>query len=79
MKILITPEKKWFSASIDEYNIHTQGDNFDELILNIQDAIHLYKSCIDDWLIDPKKWVDSSVMQSLYLNILPYAGQLSVA
>lgn len=42
MEIAIKAEKKWFSAHIPELHISTQGENLDELVKNMQEAIELY-------------------------------------
>jgi len=42
MEIAIKAEKKWFSAHIPELHISTEGENFDELIKNMQEALELY-------------------------------------
>ena len=42
MEIAITAEKKWFSAHIPELHVSTEGETFDELIKNIQEALELY-------------------------------------
>ncbi|MFA5748377.1 MAG: type II toxin-antitoxin system HicB family antitoxin [Candidatus Absconditabacterales bacterium] len=42
MEIAIKAEKKGFSAHIPELHISTQGENLDELVKNMQEAIELY-------------------------------------
>ena len=44
MGIQITKEKSWYSAYLPEYRIHTQGENFEELISNLKEAVSLYFS-----------------------------------
>lgn len=42
MEIAITTEKKWFSAHIPQLQISTEGETFDELLKNIQEALEIY-------------------------------------
>jgi predicted RNase H-like HicB family nuclease len=44
MWIEITKEKTWYSAYIPDYRIHTQWENFEELIENLKEAVSLYFS-----------------------------------
>lgn len=42
MEIAITTEKKWFSAHIPQLHISSEGETFDELLKNIQEALEMY-------------------------------------
>lgn len=42
MEIAITVEKKWFSAHVPQLHISSEGETFDELIKNIQEALEIY-------------------------------------
>ena len=42
MEIAITAEKKWFSAHIPQLHISSEGETFDELLKNIQEALEMY-------------------------------------
>lgn len=42
MEIAIKAETTWFSAYIPELHISTEGENLDELIKNMQEALELY-------------------------------------
>jgi len=42
MGIQITKEQSGYSAYLPEYRIHTQGENFEELIMNLKEAVSMY-------------------------------------
>ncbi len=53
MEVKINKEKKWYSASIFDLGVFTQGDSFEDLLINIEDAlITHYAEEVSD-----KKWI----------------------
>lgn len=53
MEVKINKEKKWYSASIFDLWVFTQGENFEELLINLEDALKThYAEEISD-----KKWI----------------------
>lgn len=59
MEIAIMAEKTWFSAHIPQLHISSEGEKFDELLKNIQEALEIYyeeekdynKNLLKNWKI----------------------------
>ena len=56
MEVKINKEKKWYSASIFDIWVFTQGDTFEDLLTNIEDALmtHYTEEVSDKKSILPK-------------------------
>lgn len=53
MNIKVIKEKIWYSAILSDFGIFTQWDNFEELTINLKEAIELYY----EKNMKLKKWV----------------------
>ena len=65
MKIKLTKEQKWYSATIADSRICTQWDSLDELITNLNDAFKLHSWKTKQTSFDKQLQKDASIAMKI--------------